>query len=161
MRHRIPVATVRSGSSNQVLAVSQSDSLPRPVSTYVCHSHPLTLDLVMHERTHTGEKPLECHICGKRFSESSNLTKHRKTHNDHGEFICDAPGCGKDFKRADQLRRHKAHCHKATAEPTPGQQRRSQQKMRRRLESSPELKQDLLSPTGVGIMRGGSGLYTP
>ena len=117
----------------------------------------------MHERTHTGEKPLECHICGKRFSESSNLTKHRKTHNEYGEFICDVPGCGKDFKRADQLRRHKVHYHKAAAEPIHGQQlRRSQQKIKRRRESSPELKQELLlSPTGSGMMDGNGGLFTP
>ena len=64
----------------------------------------------MHQRTHTGDKPLECEICGKRFSESSNLSKHRRTHNVKGMHECQL--CGKDFHRLDQLRRHMGTNHK-------------------------------------------------
>lgn len=55
-------------------------------------------------RTHNGEKPLRCEICNKAFSESSNLSKHRKTHKVRGDHVC--PLCDKDFHRPDQMRRH-------------------------------------------------------
>ncbi|KAG7125669.1 Zinc finger protein like [Verticillium longisporum] len=64
----------------------------------------------MHTRTHTGVKPLACNICGRTFSESSNLSKHRRTHNLKGDHVCDM--CGKDFRRLDQLRRHVKTKHK-------------------------------------------------
>jgi len=37
--------------------------------------------MTMHKRVHTGERPLMCDYpgCGKMFSESSNLSKHRKS----------------------------------------------------------------------------------
>lgn len=63
--------------------------------------------LTMHKRTmHLNSKPLECEICGVRFSESSNLSKHKKTHKTPGEFFCGFAGCGKVFKRDDQVQRH-------------------------------------------------------
>lgn len=74
-------------------------------STKLRHQTHLTF-LAVHERTHTNEKPLECPTCGKRFSESSNLAKHRKIHGERGLHVCSFHRCGKSFHRLDQLKRH-------------------------------------------------------
>lgn len=67
--------------------------------------------VAMHIRTHTKAKPLKCSVCGKSFSESSNLSKHRRTHDPVGRFSC-TEDCRKRFHRLDQLRRHLMLTHK-------------------------------------------------
>ncbi|KAL1892055.1 zinc-finger protein [Ceratocystis pirilliformis] len=82
------------------------------LNTHLLQDHAKSCERkAMHERIHTGEKPLACPFpsCNMRFNESSNLAKHRRTHNLTGSHICTE--CGRDFHRLDQLRRHTERLH--------------------------------------------------
>ena len=62
-------------------------------------------ELKTHMVVHSGRKPHECPICGEGFADSSNLSKHKKTHY-VGMYKCPEPSCGARMKRWDQMRRH-------------------------------------------------------
>ncbi|KAI9670576.1 MAG: zinc-finger protein [Alyxoria varia] len=64
-------------------------------------------ELKTHSVVHSGTKPHVCPICGDRFADSSNLSKHKKTHY-VGMYRCPEPGCDACMKRWDQLKRHLA-----------------------------------------------------
>lgn len=82
--------------------------------------------LEIHQRVHTGEKPVKCSHCEKNFSDSKSLLKHMKTvkhlqrvSNQKGEiieiekpFLCSK--CGVRFYRQQSLLRHVEIIHSAT-----------------------------------------------
>ncbi|KAF9429255.1 zinc-finger protein [Entomortierella beljakovae] len=60
-----------------------------------------------HIQTHTGDKPYQCHICKKRFSEANIMAQHMRTHTGEKPFKCPEPGCGREFSISGALTIHR------------------------------------------------------
>ncbi|CAI9723799.1 lymphocyte-induced maturation 1 homolog [Octopus vulgaris] len=65
--------------------------------------------LRIYKRTHTGDKPYKCEVCGVMFSQKGVLTRHEGIHSGDKPYDCEA--CGESFTRSGYLSRHKRKVH--------------------------------------------------